>query len=211
MRYIKCPKCELNYIDADKEELCLTCREEGTKKTTPRSKVAKSPTMVKAPVRYNGRAIFFVFQNNKEFQREFCEGAIEAPYYDKGMNEPHHWARLLNVRKGDLILHGVDGLVLAISEAKSTCYDFLYKDGRQGRKVDCEYHILEAPLVIAKYNKDITSYCPKYEYQPFNKNGTGNQGYLFDICKEIASIFISDIVAHNSSLATYVFIKDILS
>lgn len=211
MRYIKCPKCELNYIDADKEELCLTCRGEEAKKTAPRSIVAKSQTMVKAPVRYNGRAIFFAFQNNREFQRELYEGVIKAPCYDKGMNEPHHWARLVNVRKGDLIFHGVDGLVLAISEAKGPCYDFFYEDGRQGRKVNCEYRLLMVPLVIGKFKKEIIKHCSNYEYQPFNKNGTGNQGYLFDICQEVAKLFISDIVEHNLDVGKIPFVKDILS
>lgn len=211
MNYIKCPNCELNYIDVDKEKLCLTCRGEEIKKTAPRSIVAKSPSMIKAPVRYNGRAIFFVFQNNKEFQRELIEGIIKAPYYDKGMNEPHHWARLKNVRKGDIILHSVDGLVLAISEAKDMCYDFTYKDGSHGRQIDCSYHLLKSPLVTAKHRDEITKHCPRYEYQPFNKNGTGNQGYLFDICQEIAKLFISDIAAHNSEIETFLTVKDILS
>lgn len=86
-----------------------------------RSNVAKSPTMIKAPVRYNGRAIFFVFQSKKEFECEHHESVIKAPYYDDGKHQPHHWARLVNVQKGDLIVHGVERLVLAISEAKGPC------------------------------------------------------------------------------------------
>ena len=210
MNYIKCPKCELNYIDADKEKICLTCREEEIKKTKLRSIVLKSLSVIKAPVRYNGRAIFFVFQNNKEFLNESKEGIIQAPHYDKGMNEPHHWVRLLNVKKGDVILHGVDGLVLAISEAEGLCYNFFYKDGRQGRKVDCKYQLLTTPLVTAKYKKEIIDFCPNYEYQPFNKNGTGNQGYLFDKCREIAKLFISDIVAHNPDIESLLAVKEIL-
>jgi len=64
---------------------------------------------------------------------------------------------------------------------------------------------------LLKYKKEIIKYCPNYEYQPFNKNGTGNQGYLFDICKEIAKLFISEIVMSNTMLGAVSFIKDILS
>ncbi len=210
MRYMKCPQCELNYIDAEKETLCQMCRGEGVKKTSPQAISVKAHAVIKEPVRYNGRAIFFVFQNSKEFSSETREGVIKAPYYDKGMNEPHHWVRLVNIRKGDVILHGSDGFILAISEAQGPWYDFSYKDGRPGRKVDCSYHLLTVPLVTAKYKKEIIKYCPNYEYQPFNKNGTGNQGYLFDICKEIAKLFISEIVMSNTMLGAVSFIKDIL-
>lgn len=210
MKYIKCPKCELNYIDADKQEMCDVCLSEVATKIKPtKHGTSTVQTIVKEPIRYNGRAVFFVFQN-KEFEDEFANGIIKAPYYDKGKHEPHHWARLKNVKKGDIILHCVVSCVVAISEAQGACYDFNYPDGKLGRKVDCEYHLLDEPLSTQKYNKEIFRCCPNYKYQPFNKNGNGNEGYLFDICKEAATLFISDIVAHNPSLAKCAFIKDIL-
>lgn len=85
MKYIKCPKCELNYIDADKQEMCDVCLEElSAKMRTTKHWMPAISTMVKEPFRNNGRAVFFVFQN-KEFDDEFANGVIKAPYYDKGM------------------------------------------------------------------------------------------------------------------------------
>lgn len=212
MHYIKCPKCELNYIDADKQELCDVCLIElGTKiKVVPRAAFTPTP-IIKDPIRYKGRAVFFVFQSNKDFPRELSEGVIKAPYADKGMREPHHWTRLSKVKEGDIILHGVNGFIVSISEAKGPCYDFHYKDAHTGRKVDCDYHKLETPLMTSKFKTQIIQYCSHLDYQPFNKNGTGNQGYLFDISLELATLFISDIVANNPSLSNCIFINDILS
>ena len=202
MKYIKCPKCELNYIDADKQSVCSVCQEDREDKTHKYTKINE-------PARYNGRAIFFVFQN-KDFYKESATGIIKAPYYDKGGDIPHHWLRLTKVKKGDIIFHCVDGRIQALSESKGEYRDFLYVDGSQGRKIECDYHILNTSLKIENYRDVIITYCSKYEYQPFNKNGTGNQGYLFDICREVAKIFLSDIVNCNRSLATMCFIKDIL-
>lgn len=211
MKYIKCPQCELNYIDAEKQEVCDVCltNTEPTIKTTYHKALTSTPT-IKDPIRYKGRAIFFVFQSNKEFPHELKEGVIKAPYADKGMHEPHHWTRLTKVKEGDIILHGVSGFILAISEAKGSCYDFSYNNGKQGRKVNCKYYRLEVPLVTAKFKNQIIQYCSNLDYQPFNKNGTGNQGYLFDICREVATLFITDIVNHNVRLQTIPFINDIL-
>ena len=212
IKYLMCPKCELkSYWDPDKQDVCNQClgAVETKSKVTHHKALTSTPT-IKDPIRYKGRAVYFVFQN-KEFRDEFASGVIKAPYYDKGGFTPHHWLRLTNVKKGDVILHGVTECVLAISEAKGPCYDFYYRDGRQGRMVDCEYHVLENPLVTDRYREEIIEYCSQYKYQPFNKNGDGNEGYLFDICHEVAKRFISDIVARNPSLATCVFINDILS
>lgn len=146
MKYIKCPKCELNYIDADIQEMCDICLNELNVKSV---KFIKSgppifQPILKEPLGYKGRAVFFVFQN-KEFEDEFAAGVIKAPYHDKGMYEPHHWLRLTKVKPNDIIFHGVNGCVVAISVAKGTCYDFSYPDGKQGRKIDCEYHLLKEP------------------------------------------------------------------
>lgn len=212
IKYIMCPKCELkSYWDPDKQDVCNQClgAVETKSKVTHHNALTSTPT-IKDPIRFKGRAIFYVFQSNKEFPQELHEGVIKAPYADKGMHEPHHWTRLTKVKEGDIILHGVSGFILAISEAKGPCYDFSYNNGKQGRKVDCKYYRLEVPLVTAKFKNQIKHFCSNLDYQPFNKNGTGNQGYLFDICREVATLFITDIVKHNVRLQTIPFINDIL-
>lgn len=210
MGYIKCPICDLNYI-RDDETMCPVC---AGKSSASKRGVKLMPTgdtiILKQPVRHNGRAIFFVFQN-KEYEKEFSKGYISAPYYAKGGMIPHHWQRLELVKKGDIILHGVVGHILAISEAEGSCYDFTYSDGSKGRKINCKYYSLNRPLLTENYRKEIVHYCSGAEYQPFNKHGTGNQGYLFDIRREMAIIFIKEIVDRNPKLKVEQFIKDTLN
>ena len=209
MDYVKCPICDLNYI-IDGEKMCPVC----AGKFSPAKKIIKgapagAPIILKEPVRHNGKAIFFVFQN-QDFQIEFNHGYICAPYYATDRSVPHHWLRLVQVRKGDIILHGVVGHILAVSEAKGGCYDFTDAYGSEGRKIDCEYHLLNKPLRTADYKKEIIHYCSGLEYQPFNKNGDGNQGYLFDIRSELAIIFIKEIVRVNPALKTKPFLQDFI-
>ena len=89
--------------------------------------------------------VFFVFQGNT-FDKECKGGYIWAPVSDRAGNKPHHWERLLDVRQGDIILHGCDGYIKAVSVAKTACYDCNQPAelaveelwDREGRKVDCD-------------------------------------------------------------------------
>ena len=70
---------------------------------------AVSYTHLARPKRISGkRMIFFVFQGNT-FDKEFNGGYIWAPISNKAGNKFHHWKKLLDVRAGDIILHGCDG------------------------------------------------------------------------------------------------------
>jgi hypothetical protein len=45
---------------------------------------------------------------------------------------------------------------------------------------------------------------------PFNKNGTGNQGYLFNLNKELAKFFLNKIIQRNPSVKNINYLNDIL-
>lgn len=59
------------------------------------------------------RMTFFVFQG-ATFDRESHGGYIWAPIANRAGNSFHHWDRLLDVRKGDIIFHGCDACVQAM-------------------------------------------------------------------------------------------------
>lgn len=98
---------------------------------------------------------FFVFQGNT-YDYESRGDYIWAPVSNKAGNTFHHWDRLLDVRPGDIILHGCSGYVQAISTAKGECYecnqpDELRTDNlwiQEGRKVDCDYIPIKYPMKI---------------------------------------------------------------
>ena len=172
---------------------------------------AKSPSAPKKAVlkqeREEGKSMtFFVFQNST-FDREAQGGYLWAPVTNKNGDTVHHWDRMMDVRKDDIILHGFNGFVQAISVARAVCYDcpqpreLRTEDSWDlaGRRVDSDYIMLQHPIKTSDYIGDITRLC-NTKYSPFNKYGTGNQGYLFEINREMAKIFLKAAAIANPYL-----------
>ena len=161
--------------------------------------------------------VFFVFQGNT-FEREYAGGYIWAPVYDKSGSQPHHWARLEDVRKGDIILHGCDAHVKAISVVKDACYNAAQPEElrsedlweQNGRRVDCEYILIKNPIKTSQFKEDIVRLC-QAKYSPFDKDGNGNMGYLYEINRELAKIFIKASIEKNPYLEAEEFITDIMN
>lgn len=163
------------------------------------------------------KTIFFVFQGNT-FEKEYQGGYIWAPISDKNGHQPHHWKRLLDVRKGDIILHGCNGYIEAISVAQDACYECkqpieLTTEGlweNEGRRVDCVYTRISKPIKTSTFLDDIIR-LGTVKYSPFNKDGKGNMGYLFEINRELAKKFIKASIHKNPYLESVDYIAEILS
>jgi len=159
---------------------------------------------------------FLVFQGNT-FDAECRGGFIWAPKYNQGGRRCHHWDKLLDVREGDLIIHCADGYIRAISIAKGSCYDAespreLTAEqlwAKDGRMIDCEYIKVNQPIKHSDYKETILKYC-NVKYAPFDKDGNGNMGYLFDINRDLAKFFIEKTIIKNGYLLDVESIQDIL-
>lgn len=160
---------------------------------------------------------FLVFQGST-FERECHGGYLWAPITNKDGNAFHHWDRLLDVRSGDIVLHGCNGHIRAVSIAEAACYDCIQPKELQteaawdleGRKLDCNYIMLDCPIKTADFVSDIVRLCNTM-YSPFNKNGTGNMGYLYELNRELAKIFLNAAVIANPYLKSNHVIIDLLN
>ena len=223
----------INAIQADKaamekkrveEELARKAEAErkAEQEVAQRAQIAKkysySPKPVVRSQRMEGkRMVFFVFQGNT-FDREYNGGYLWAPKENKTTTPPHHWTRLLDVRKGDIILHGCNGYVQAISVAKDSCYEgqqpkeLVVEDlwDLQGRKVDCDYTYIKNPIKTSDYVSDIVR-LSRVKYSPFDKYGSGNMGYLFEINRELARIFVRETIKRNPYLASVDYISTFIA
>ena len=187
--------------EIEKQVAEATFKKVGAKSSsTPKKVVLKQE-------REEGKSItFFVFQNST-FDREAQGGYLWAPVTNKNGDTVHHWDRMMDVRKDDIILHGFNGFVQAISVARAACYDcpqpreLRTEDSWDlaGRRVDSDYIMLHHPIKTSDYIGDITRLC-NTKYSPFNKYGTGNQGYLFEINREMAIIFLNAAAITNPYL-----------
>ena len=66
-------------------------------------------------------------------------------------------------------------------------------------------------LFRSQYKNEIINSCSGYKYQPFDKNGNGRMGYLFDLNDELAGVFSRALVKENPTLLTDIpELKDII-
>ena len=187
----------------------------GTKITAPRvyktyKPVKRTPGKIKT---------YLVFQGDT-FEEEYLGRFLWAPKYTKSGGTRHHWERMVEICQGDVIFHCSNGYVRAISKAQGAYVDsprptvnLTGVDWTQwennGRKVSCDYHLLRKPLKHGDYKKIIREYCQE-KYAPFDKDGDGNMGYLFDLNLELARIFIKEIAKDNPEVLKLEYLKPLL-
>ncbi len=145
--------------------------------------VAAAPAVEKIDV--SGRNIFVVFQGTA-FDAESKGGYIWAPLANKEGKKFHYWDRMLDVKAGDIILHGSNGCIQAVSTARGECYDH-----EDGRRIDCDYVMIDNAVKTSDYVEDILNICTM-KHAPFNKRGCANSGYLYEMPRELAKIFLKN-------------------
>lgn len=140
---------------------------------------------------------FFVFQNNsyQEEQKISCLFCSHSP-------DNHtivHWESMDEVRKGDIVFHECNNSIAAISEVQAEAKDAIrpYKyrgsEPDSGRIIETMYVNLRTqvnPLDL----KDALYPAQPEKVAPFNKNGKGNEGYLFYFNEACAKIIIEGII-----------------
>ena len=125
---------------------------------------------------------FYVFQN-KTYYEESREGCLFCSLSPEGKTISH-WESISDVRKGDLIFHDVGGSIVAISEAQTearkSIRPYVIKGWEQdeGRRLDTAYVFLRNQIEPQTIKEELYQNQPE-KLAPFNKNGKGNEGYLF--------------------------------
>ena len=142
------------------------------------------PTSIKSRV-------FWVFQN-QSYDEESYNGYIFA-----GFHGPHHWERLREVKKGYIIIHSYHAEVVAVSVANGSAHPWTRYDGIYGRRIDCEYHRLRQTISTSARSSKNATLCAGAMYQPFNSNGKGHIGYLYDMTSKLRDYYITEIIKYN--------------
>lgn len=160
------------------------------------------------------RNTFFCFQG-KQWENEFSSGYIFA--LSDGV---HHHERLRSVKKGDIIFHGGMQGILAVGVAEGKCFlakrpkeHYLANDkkDKEGLMVKIKYQLVN-PIITFAYTKEIISRQGDHEGKgyPFDKNGKGNEGYLFNLNKPLAKFFMEEIIKRNPFMKEKDYVKDLL-
>lgn len=140
---------------------------------------------------------FFVFQN-KTYNDEYRGGYLWAPKY--GFTSKTHvtWKRMISIKCGDVIIHSYKKKIMAISIAEGLAYDSTRPNEsfnewqQEGWKVDTKYIPFSESIITSDYKDDIIRIKPD-KNAPFDKNGRGISGYLFEANREMFEFFINKI------------------
>lgn len=168
--------------------------------------------------RVDGQVLTYLVFQGDTYNEERTGQFIWAPKFTKDGRTIHHWERLTDLREGDVIFHCSDGYIQAVSRVKGVCEDSARPDSttgdwtnweKDGRRVDCDYHVLKTPLKHGSYKEKILEYC-NVKYAPFDKDGNGNMGYLFDLNQNLAAFFIQEIAKKNPEVINLNYLKFIL-
>ena len=111
--------------------------------------------------------------------------------------------------------------VLAVSIAEDRCFlekrpkeHYLANDKKdaEGLMVKTKYQLLKTPIITCYYKKEIINLQGNHEGKgyPFDKNGEGNQGYLFNLNKSLAKFFMEEIIKCNSFMKEKDYVREIL-
>ena len=163
------------------------------------------------------RRTYYCFQGGS-FNDEYAGGYIWAPYESKYGMKFHYWDRLKDLKAGDMIFHAVHGKIRAISlvreesiiAARPEELVGMFEGDTHGYLVRCNYTYINNPISAWDYTEQIKVYN-QVKYAPFNVNGTGNLGYLYELDQRLATLFLEESVKKNPVLGDIDFVKEFLA
>lgn len=139
---------------------------------------------------------FYIVMQGRTYEFEQQNEMICSEIFNKKGETPHFWSRMKDVVSGDFIFHYVKGDIVAVSIARSGCYEgfVAYEEVAENRYiVKTTYRPLERPLPIKASFEKIAPYLP-VKYSAFQDNGDGNQGYLFP-CNELLASKLLELIS----------------
>jgi MoxR-like ATPase len=144
------------------------------------------------------RSTFWWVNQGKTYADELAGGFVWAPQADKNGKQQFHWSNVSRIRSADVLFHYANGNVRAVSLARSS--------GREGQRpsglpsepwnslgwiADCEYSELAKPLALEQVADSLRKL--KLSAGPINSTGKVNQGYLFRLSEEAATIIAAQL------------------
>lgn len=136
--------------------------------------------------------MFYVYQGTS-YQQERLGGYVCSPQLNKIGRKNAGYEMMRRITKGTLIMHNVNGKIVAMSVAECDCYEakqpHKFNNGTiEGYKVDVDYYDFEVPISVKQHAN-----CLKEHYvkdSAFTVEGRGKQLYMCKIANEHAKFFL---------------------
>lgn len=148
-------------------------------------------------------SIFYVFQG-ETYNEEFSGGYVWSPQLNKSGRKNAGYTMMTQVKKGDLILHNSNGTIMAVSIARTDCYESTQPVelrnantsinwDNEGYRIDTDYLSFDTPLKITAYKDWL---CQHYQKESaFTISGRGKQQYMCRLAPKHA-VFILEKAAY---------------
>nr|WP_300311454.1 AAA family ATPase [Halomonas sp.] len=142
--------------------------------------------------------VWYVMQG-KTFTPQQGLAYLWAPLEGKGGRSFSHWKAVGDVRPGDIVVHHAASEVQAVSRADSMPFVTPQPDGvdnewrGEGQRVDLEVLVqLKQPITLdaIRQRRPLLQKALADVRGPYNRDGTGNQGYLFEFTWEALAILL---------------------
>lgn len=142
--------------------------------------------------------VWYVMQG-KTFNPQQGLAYLWAPLEGKGGRSFNHWKAVGDVRPDDIVIHHAAGGVQAVSRAASmpsvapqpVAFDNEWRG--DGHRVELEVLVqLQQPVTLdtIRQKKTLLQKALADVRGPYNRDGTGNQGYLFEFTWEALAILL---------------------
>tara|TARA_Y100000817_G_scaffold104624_1_gene81974 strand:- start:217 stop:1116 length:900 start_codon:yes stop_codon:yes gene_type:complete len=150
---------------------------------------------------------FWWVSQNKTFKQERSGNYLWAPSQSSDGGYPFHWSNMKKLSVGDIVFSYVDQHIPAVSiikkNAESSNRPLEFPDISEvqnwrfkGLKSVSDYTDLNTPLNVLHIKDKLLEILPN-KYSPLDKNGSGNQGYLFSINSKSGNFLLDQIAELN--------------
>lgn len=163
-------------------------------------------------------SIFYVYQGDT-YKEERSGGYVWLPKLNTSGSKNIGYEMMTNVKKGDFIIHHCNGKIVAISVAKTNCYDSIKPSelsiprasidwNDEGYRIDTIYFDMDVPLIVTEHKAWLAANYKKGS--AFTINGTGKQQYMCSIDNQQASYLLKKTLKLQKSEAVKDIIKSAL-
>lgn len=164
-------------------------------------------------------ALFYVFQGTT-YNEESKGGYVWSPQLDKAGHRNSGFSKMLDVKKGDFILHNNLGKVVAISIAETDCFEADKPDevdkskasdkwNQDGYRINTKYYEFDHAL----QTKPLQNWLKEHhvEGSAFTTAGKGKQQYMCDLAENHAIHILEKAIAIQSDENVLKYLKNALS
>lgn len=139
---------------------------------------------------------YIVFQN-QTYLAERDGGYLWAPQKNKLNQSLFHWENMKKLKSGDIVysmykqhLYSINIVTKSAEEKDNPFKSELSPWGEKGWIVQADYNELSYPVSMKENMEGILKLCPD-KYSPFSSSGRGNQGYLYEVNKDLGNHILS--------------------